>query len=970
MPEKPAYEELEKRIQELEREVLGRRKSEEALRESEEKYRLLAENATDALWVLDLASMRLSYRNAGVGTTLGYSTKEIMQLTLDDLLSPDSLNQVKKTLSEELARDDSHPDPNRVIVMDLNEVNKDGHNTWVEMSGRFLRDTAGRPVSVLGINRDITKRRQAEEALALERTQLLSIFDSIDEAIYVSDIATHEILYANRAMKKAFTENIIGKICYKAIQGLDSPCNFCTNGIIWKQKPEPYRWECHNPVLDKDFAIVDRIIKWPGGRDVRFELAIDITEQNRVRAALRHRIEMEKLIASVSSGFVGIPSDRIDGEINRTLQTIGQFTHVDRSYLFMVSDDGATFSNTHEWCAPGIDPQTERLQGIPAAGFQWWMEKLNSNEVIHVPQVDALPAAASAEKEIVRSQGIRSLLAVPLISGSRILGFFGFDAVRTEKFWTEEDQVLLRTIGEIISQRLESRRAEDALLESENKYRNIYENAQIGLFRTRLSDGLFLEANPRLVEMFGFDSREEFIGRVRAADLYAGPETRARMIAVLEDKGEIRNYDTRFKGKDGSIRWLRFSGTLHEEGGYLEGVAADITENKQSEAENIRLEEQYRQAQKVEAIGRLAGGVAHDMNNLLTPILGYGEMLMADFGPDDRRRLSVKQIVQAGYRCRDLVRQLLAFGRKQNLDYAPLDINKAIEGFEKLLRRTIREDITLDIIPASGVRTINADIGQIEQVIMNLAVNAQDAMPDGGRLTLETAMVEIDEKHAAVRPGTGAGQYVMLAISDNGCGMDDEVREHIFEPFFSTKGVAGTGLGLATVYGIVKQHGGNIWVYSEPGTGTIFKIYLPVSEEASLGKKSSEEPPQDLRGCETLLLVEDNKQVRDLGNDLLKQKGYTVLVAENGAEALRVLSSHPGPVHLLLTDVIMPGMNGKELFARAAAQHPDLKVLYMSGYTDSVIAHHGILDEGIQLIQKPFTVHGLATRVREVLEKD
>ncbi len=521
-------------------------------------------------------------------------------------------------------------------------------------------------------------------------------------------------------------------------------------------------------------------------------------------------------------------------------------------------------------------------------------------------------------------------------------------------------------IGRDITER---KRAEEALLNSEKKYRNLFKNAKIGLFRTQLSDGLLLEANQRLAEMFGYDYQNELIGRFFAANLYVDPETRSHLIAKLKEKGKIKNFEARFRRKDDSIFWAQLSGTINEEERYFEGVIADITENKQAEAEKSRFEDLYSQAQKVEAIGRLAGGVAHDLNNLLTPILGYGEMVLDKFSPEDRRSRYVKQIVRAGMRARDLVRQLLAFGRKQILEYKALDINKTIEGFRQLLRRTIREDIALEIIPAPGIPTVKADIGKIEQVIMNLAVNAQDAMPDGGRLTLETAMVEIDEEYAAVHPDTQAGQYVMLAVSDTGCGMDEETRKHIFEPFFSTKGENGTGLGLSTVYGIVKQHGGNIWVYSESGKGTTFKAYLPISDEAYVEKRAREELTGDLSGSETILLVEDNKHVRDLGHAILTQQGYTVLVAENGVEALALLASYDSLVHLVLTDVVMPGMNGKELFTRAVNKQPGLRVLYMSGYTDNVIAHQGVLDEGIQFIQKPFTVKGLATRVREVLEQ-
>ena len=394
-----------------------------------------------------------------------------------------------------------------------------------------------------------------------------------------------------------------------------------------------------------------------------------------------------------------------------------------------------------------------------------------------------------------------------------------------------------------------------------------------------------------------------------------------------------------------------------------------ISERQTAEAEKVNMEKQIHQAQKLESIGRLAGGVAHDLNNMLSPILGYGELLMQDLQGDEKKQESLRQIVKAGHRARDLVRHLLAFSRRQTLAYTVLNINQTAKGFEQLLRRTIREDIELVLRPSPDVQPIKGDVGQIEQVIMNLCVNAQDAMPDGGKLTIETAMVDLDADYLSDHPGTQEGRYVMLAISDTGVGMDADTQSQIFEPFFSTKGEQGTGLGLATVYGIVKQHGGNIWVYSESGRGTTFKVYLPVAEGAADEKIVQERFRADLTGSETILLAEDNAQVRQLSADILKRQGYHLLVAENGSEALDMLKSYQGEVDLLLTDVVMPDINGRELFARLKSQFPGLRVLYMSGYTNNVIAHKGVLDEGVHFIQKPFTVVGLANKVRNVLEQ-
>ncbi len=404
---------------------------------------------------------------------------------------------------------------------------------------------------------------------------------------------------------------------------------------------------------------------------------------------------------------------------------------------------------------------------------------------------------------------------------------------------------------------------------------------------------------------------------------------------------------------------------MMEDNGIIKGAVVNVRDITKTR----KLEEQLMQAQKIESIGRLAGGVAHDLNNLLTPILAYGEMLSDEFSDDDARKHRTDQIVQAGLRARDLVQQLLAFSRKQTLEYKLVDMNNVVANFEKLVRRTIREDVDIKIILAPGISTVMADVGQIGQVIMNLAVNAADAMPDGGRLTIETALAELDREYADTHQGVRAGQYVMMSVSDTGCGMDSETQKHLFEPFFSTKGEQGTGLGLATVYGIVKQHKGNIYVYSEPEKGTTFKIYLPVCEAIQAPEKSDETTQPRQVGSETVLIAEDNEIVRELGETILTQQGYTVLVAENGTEALELMASHGSPIDLLLTDLIMPGMNGKELYERAAEKQPGLKVLYMSGYTDNVVVHHGVLDEDVQLLQKPFTVQGLVDKVQEALAK-
>jgi nitrogen-specific signal transduction histidine kinase/CheY-like chemotaxis protein len=395
-------------------------------------------------------------------------------------------------------------------------------------------------------------------------------------------------------------------------------------------------------------------------------------------------------------------------------------------------------------------------------------------------------------------------------------------------------------------------------------------------------------------------------------------------------------------------------------------MALDITDRKQ-------LEEQLRQAQKMEAVGRLAGGIAHDFNNLLMVIQGYADLLTERLADGDPLRRNAEQIQTASQRATSLTRQLLAFSRKQMLAPKVLNVQSVVAEMEKILRRLIGEDIQLETSSAPDLGLIKADRSQIEQVILNLAVNARDAMPEGGRLTIETANVELDKAAAHPPAVLSPGKYVMLAVTDNGCGMDAETQAHIFEPFFTTKEKGkGTGLGLATVYGIVKQSGGYVWVYSEPGRGTSFKVYLPRIEDepTARGRDGKTDTRALPRGSETVLLVEDEKGVRELAREYLELVGYTVIEAEDGHTALELAAMHVGPIQLLMTDVVMPGISGRELAGRVKAIRPDIKILFMSGYTDQSVVHHGILDTDAALLQKPFTMAALAAKLREILNTE
>jgi len=518
---------------------------------------------------------------------------------------------------------------------------------------------------------------------------------------------------------------------------------------------------------------------------------------------------------------------------------------------------------------------------------------------------------------------------------------------------------------ELQNQIVERKRMEEALKRSEASYRSLIMGATYGIFRCSVN-GRFLAVNPALVTMLGYGTEAELMKTNLLRDVFRDSIEGSELFHKYEQSGRLDGIEVEWKGKGGAIVPVRLSGrSVLTDRGTLQGFEL-IAENV---ADRRRLEEQFRQAQKMEAVGRLAGGVAHDFNNLLTIIIGYSQLLYDSLGAESPLRSALDEVRKAGERAASLTSQLLAFSRKQVLQPQVLDLNAIVTNVEKMLRRLIGEDIDLVLALAPDLGRTRADPGQIEQVIMNLAVNARDAMPKGGKLTLSTANVEIDPAYARRYVLASPGPHVTLSVVDTGCGMNGETQSHIFEPFFTTKEKGkGTGLGLATVYGIVKQSGGSIWVDSEPGKGTTFRIYFPRVNEAVIQQETLRIQARKQRGSETILVVEDDPAVRPLVLGVLRSNGYRVLEASRGEEAVAACEQFEGPVHLLLTDVIMPGMSGRELAERLLALHPVMKVLYVSGYTDGGIVHHGVLHADAAFLQKPFTADALARKVREVLD--
>ena len=523
-------------------------------------------------------------------------------------------------------------------------------------------------------------------------------------------------------------------------------------------------------------------------------------------------------------------------------------------------------------------------------------------------------------------------------------------------------------LGPALLEALERARQREALRTQESLLRQIID-ANPSLIFVKDWNGRFVLVNQATAQVYG-TTVESLVGKT---DADFNPNVQEIAHFLRHDRDVMSSGQPKIIAEEpvtnpttGDTRWfqtIKVPLRSPAEGtATLLGVATEITERK-------RLEEQLLQSQKMEAVGQLAGGVAHDFNNILTAIVGYTDLLAAELASNVRQLEDLEEIRKAARRAAALTRQLLAFSRKQVLEPRIIDLNSVVLNLDKMLRSLISENIELKTDLADNLGAARADPNQIEQVIMNLAINARDAMPDGGTVTIETGNVTLDDAYAAQHVSVIPGEYVMLAVSDTGCGMDAKTQSRIFEPFFTTKPAGrGTGLGLSTVYGIVKQTGGNIWLYSEPGKGTTFKIYLPAiaALPEDIGKVAPAEAPR--RGAGTVLVVEDDEQLRRLTHRALDAQGYMVLVADRGATALDIARRHKGEIDLLLTDVIMPDTNGRKLAETIQAARPGMRVLYMSGYPDGAIASHGMLEPGVAYLAKPFTTEAITRRVREVLE--
>ncbi|MEJ2718331.1 MAG: PAS domain S-box protein [Deltaproteobacteria bacterium] len=885
---------------------------------------------------------------------------------------------------------------------------------------------------------EIAERKQAEEALRLEQAQLLSIFDSINEIIYVADPGNHEVIYANKVMRDLFGTDSVGGKCYQVLQERTAPCDFCTNDIILKEKGKPYRWEYHNPRLDRDFMLTDRIIKWPDGRDLRFELGIDITDRKRAETALRESEEFNrKLVQHAPMGIVQLSADGIveyanpasnrifnipDGEASPILglnifelPLLGEQAHVRDQFRRLMR--GEYVSDVEiSYRSPEGKELTLIASGTPKVAPDG---SIAGAVIMYVDITERKKAEealrASEEKyRVVVEKALEGILiaqnGIIKFANPRVSELFGYQAdelvpkaftdfihpadrkkvlerhqrrLQGEKFpsrypiriahangttrWVEIDSVLIPWDGKpatlvFLTDITDRKQAEEERL----LLVTAIEQASEAVIVTYAS-GIIEYVNPAFERTTRY-SREEAVGQ-KPSLLKSGQHNKefyGRLWDTIRAGGV---WTGRFANK-------RKDGTLYQEDAAISpvrdssGAIVNFVALKRDVTQEVELEKQLLQAQKMEAVGTLAGGVAHDFNNLLQIVLGFAELLLMGKCPEDPGYRHLRAIQEAAARGSELVQRILTFSRKIEIHPRPIDLNHEVSRAKELLSRTVPKMISIDLRLADDLKTVHADPGQIELILLNIAINAKDAMPDGGRLVIETRNVNLDwegdQRHMQLKPG----EYVMLKVADNGHGMEKEVLDRIFEPFYTTKKAGeGTGLGLAMVFGIVKSHNGHIVARSEPGKGTTFNIYLPALEaEANWDVETSREMPAF--GIETILLVDDEELIRDLGKQILTQGGYTVLTAENGFKALEIYRERQDEIALVVLDLVMPEMGGKQCLSELLRINPNAEVLVATGHSlDGAMRDDlGALAKGF--VKKPYGAKDILGKVRGVLDED
>jgi PAS domain S-box-containing protein len=790
----------------------------------------------------------------------------------------------------------------------------------------------------------------AESSEDFQKAYLDEIIENAPEAICITNRV--RIMRINREFTRLFgftPEEVVGK----KVDGLIVP-------------PDRYAetaWIVENVQKDKKVSLETRRQRKDGSLvDVLLSVAPVIVHGRRVAAYASYRdISEQKRAEELNAALYSIAARTHSAEDLQSFfaaihNIVGQLMYARNFYVALFDSDSEMLSFPYFVDEQDPTPAPKHL----GRGLTEYVMR-TGEPLLATPDVfDEL--VGKGEVELIGAHSL-DWLGVPLMTGSRCIGALVVQSYTQNVRYGERDRDILKFVSQQLATAIEHKRYEEALRRSEARYRSLILSAAYGIYRCTL-DGKFLDVNPALINMLGYASVEEVLVLDPQRNVYLNPHELERLKEEYNRTGGLHGVEVQWTCKDGRVITVRLSGRAvnggDEVADELEVIAEDITDRRQ-------LEEQLRQSQKMEAVGRLAGGVAHDFNNLLMVINGYTEVLLEQVKPDSPHHQRVQSIQQAADRAATLTRQLLAFSRKQLMQLKVVDVNAVIGDMERLLRPLIGENIELVTRLSAEAGRTRADAGQLEQVIMNLVVNAKDAMPEGGRITIQSAEANVRanfREHRFVQPG----KYVVISIRDTGHGMDKDTLSRIFEPFFTTKEKGkGTGLGLSTVYGIVKQSGGYVFAESEVGEGTTFYIYLPRVEDQASTENKAKSPENQKRGSETVLLVEDEDSVRELVRETLLSRGYKVLEAENGEAGLRISEAHPEKIDILVTDVVMPGIGGRELARKLVQARPGLKVLYLSGYTEDAIVQ-GTPEPGTAFLQKPFTLQRLAGKIREILQ--
>ncbi len=951
-------------------------KDDQALIFSEERLDLAMMVKNEGIWDWNLISDETIF-DERYYTMAGYAPKAFPQnfTAWKERVHPDDLPNAEAAIKHYLSGQSDRFDT------EFRFRHKDGSWIWIRGQGKIVKWAKnGTPLRMIGTHTDITKRKNAEESLRRSENYYRAIFETSGTAIFILEEDT------TISLVNMYTEELIG-YSRQEIEGKKSWTEFVhPDDVGWMKENHYLRRQNPNAAPRQyEYRLITRYGEMRNillGVDIIPETnqsiasCIDITDRKQAEEALAGQLRFEQAAAAASTCLLS--SEISEASVTDALSLLLEASGVSRVYIFENFNDpgdGLCMRQIFEFCAPGVPPEIDNplLKHLPySQGFERWHEILSQGNAI---QGDVRDFPYS-EREILESHEIISILALPIVVEGQWWGFIGFDETRQPRSWVDMELALLRTVAEMLGGYFARKQSEEALAASERRFREILQNVATVAVQGYGMDGTVRYWNRASETFYGYTA-EEALGR-NLLDLIIPPEIRDEMkdkILHMADTGEtMPASELLLMRKDGSHISVYSSHALVQVPGQdteLFCIDIDLTDHLRAEEEKEKLQAQLSQAQKMESIGRLAGGVAHDFNNKLAIINGYAEMSADMTDPSDPLREAIREIHAAGKQSADIVGKLLAFARQQTINPVLLDLNDTISSMLKMLQRLIGENIDLAWHPGKNLWPVKVDPSQVDQIMANLSVNSRDAISDVGKLTIETKNTIVDAEYCKTNAEAIPGRYVMLAVSDDGCGMDKEVKDRLFEPFFTTKEIGkGTGLGLPTIYGIAKQNNGFINVYSEPGEGTTFKIYFPCPETEKPSVHAAKESTGLMpTGTETILLVEDEPAILKMGREMIERLGYTVLTAENPNDALLVVSEYDGKIDLLITDVVMPEINGRDLSAQLVKNHPDLKTLYMSGYTADVIAHHGVLDENVQFIQKPFSMKDLAVKVREVIEQ-